>query len=68
MKELLNEQFEDEVTKLFHEREKANTGRVVSIGDGIVRISGVTGAQSGHALPYPTLCPVPMSTKVWLKC
>jgi len=21
-----------------------------------------------HALPYPTLCPVPMSTKVWLKC
>jgi len=54
MKELLNEQFEDEVTKLFHEREKANTGRVVSIGDGIVRISGVTGAQSGELLQVDT--------------
>jgi len=54
MKDLLNEQFEDEVAKLFHEREKANTGRVVAVGDGIVRISGVTGAQSGELLQIDT--------------
>jgi len=54
MKVNFNEQFEDEVAKLFHEREKANTGRVVAVGDGIVRISGVTGAQSGELLQVDT--------------
>ena len=54
MKVKFNKQFEKEVTKLFHEREKANTGRVVAIGDGIVRISGVTGAQSGELLQVDT--------------
>lgn len=50
----LAKQFEKEVSKVFDGWEKADVGRVVSVGDGIVRISGVTGVKSGELLEVET--------------
>jgi len=49
-----NKQFEKEVLKMFQGWERSDVGRVVSIGDGIVRISGVTGVKSGELLQVDT--------------
>jgi len=54
MKNKFNKQFEKEVAKLFHGWERASVGKVISVGDGIVRVSGVTGVKSGELLQIET--------------
>ena len=54
MKNKFSKLFEKEVTQLFEGWEKADVGRVVSIGDGIVRVAGVAGVRSGELLHVDT--------------
>ena len=54
MKNKFSKPFEKEVTQRFEGWEKADVGRVVAIGDGIVRVAGVAGVRSGELLHVDT--------------